>query len=102
QVGGRAVTIQPGVWTGSRFLEWGMPTSVDADEESDDTGEAPATPPAGAAYDPAANAWQPVAAGPLRGRLGHTAVWTGQQMLVWGGQMDDTAPGLADGASFRP
>ncbi len=55
---------------------------------------------AGAMYDPAANRWQTFVAGPLSGRVRHTAVWTGQEMLVWGGSNGDA--GLADGAAYRP
>jgi hypothetical protein len=51
-------------------------------------------------YDPAANHWQSLPPGPLGGRVHHTAVWTGQEMLVWGGIAGDAA--LADGAAFRP
>ena len=51
-------------------------------------------------YDPAANRWQTFAAGPLSSRVLHTAVWTGQEMLVWGGTSGETA--LADGAAYRP
>jgi hypothetical protein len=51
-------------------------------------------------YDPVAGRWQAVPAGPLSSRLFHTAVWTGQEMLVWGGTAGDAA--LADGASYRP
>ena len=34
------------------------------------------------------------------GRTGHSAVWTGQRMLVWGGQ--GAQPYLADGAAYTP
>jgi hypothetical protein len=51
-------------------------------------------------YDPAADRWQTVPAGPLSSRVFPTAVWTGVEMLVWGGGADDS--GLADGAAFRP
>jgi hypothetical protein len=46
--------------------------------------------------------WQPlsVAAGPSA-RTGHSALWTGRSMLVWGGR-DDTGTPLGDGASYDP
>ena len=90
----------PTVWTGTRLIAWGAPTDTNAPDDSDtgDSGAAP--PPAAGAYDPAANAWQPLPAGPLGGRMLHTAVWTGQVLIVWGGTDGDT--GLADGAAFRP
>ncbi|MDQ1506618.1 MAG: hypothetical protein QOD57_4345 [Actinomycetota bacterium] len=108
----RSLADQPAVWTGQRLLAWGTPNDVEvadgastgagsAGEESDSGsgGDGP-PPPAGAGmYDPVADRWQAVAAGPLSGRVFHTAVWTGQEMLVWGGTAGDA--GLADGASYR-
>ena len=95
-----SLAAAPAVWTGSRLLAWGAPTDGSpADAGDADPAETP--PPAAAgAYDPAANAWQSLAAGPLKGRVLHTAVWTGQALIVWGGTNGDA--GLADGAAFRP
>ena len=110
----------PTVWTGQRLLAWGTPSGASggddsgaADSGTDASGsatdgsvtdssppDAPPPPPAGGMYDPAANRWEAVPAGPLGGRILHTTVWTGQEMLVWGGTAGDT--GLADGAAFRP
>ena len=67
---------------------------------ADDSSDGPPPRPVGGSYDPAADRWQPVPAGPLSGRVLHSAVWTGQEMLVWGGTAGDA--GLADGASYRP
>ena len=39
----------------------------------------------GGRYDPATNAWLPIAPGQMA-RRGHTAVWTGTRMVVFGGQ----------------
>src|SRR5438874_437264 len=39
----------------------------------------------GAAYDPAAHRWRTLPPAPIGGRSQHQAVWTGQEMLVWGG-----------------
>jgi N-acetylneuraminic acid mutarotase len=47
------------------------------------------------------NAWQPRAACSLVGRDAHTAVWTGSEMLVWGGATAGNAP-LNDGARYNP
>jgi hypothetical protein len=38
----------------------------------------------GVAYNPATNRWRQLPSMGV-GRLGHTAVWTGRQLLVWGG-----------------
>lgn len=36
---------------------------------------------------------------PLRGREGHSVVWTGNEVIVWGGRAGDA---LADGAAYDP
>jgi hypothetical protein len=83
------------VWTGRQVLVWGGLTGSFQDQE---------IPPHGVAYDPAANRWSAMPMAPLRGRNNPTAVWTGRQMIVWGG----TIPGpqkntpAADGAAYRP
>jgi len=52
----------------------------------------------GAAYSPATNRWTLIAAAPgsLAARDSFASVWTGGQMLVWGG------PGRNDGAAYDP
>jgi N-acetylneuraminic acid mutarotase len=94
---------EPSVWTGGRLLTWGI-SGGDSDGSSGDDsdgGAEPAPPPShGALYDPVANRWQTFDAGPLSSRVSHTAVWTGQEMLVWGGTGGETP--LADGAAYRP
>jgi hypothetical protein len=40
----------------------------------------------GARYNPASDSWTPVTtSGAPAGRYLHTAVWTGSEMIVWGG-----------------
>jgi hypothetical protein len=75
------------VWTGKRLLLWGGETGSPGGF---------VTPPHGLAYDPRADRWAPLPQAPLRGRLDPVGVWTGQSLLVWGGE------GFADGASFTP
>jgi N-acetylneuraminic acid mutarotase len=54
----------------------------------------------GAAYDPATNAWTAIPAAPIAARWKHSMVWTGTEMIVWGGQ---GATGyLRDGARYDP
>lgn len=43
----------------------------------------------------------PLPEAPIGDRWGHTAVWTGTQMLVWGGQGADDAA-FSDGAAYDP
>lgn len=80
-----------GVWTGSELIVWGgyqlAATSV---------GMVPAT---GAAYDPLADRWRMIADGPLAPRAKHLAVWTGSEMIVWGGQRTGGAQ-PPDGAAY--
>src|SRR5581483_7234422 len=40
--------------------------------------------------------WQRGAVGPLRSRVGHVSVWTGSELVVWGGEP------AADGAAYNP
>lgn len=57
----------------------------------------------GALYDPVKNVWKTIGpdAKTPSARWGHTAVWTGERMIVWGGTPDGTAL-LGDGAAFDP
>lgn len=64
------------VWTGSELIVWsggnahqgGIPPYDD-----------------GAVFDPAVGAWHPMADAPISARIGAAAVWTGDEMVVWGG-----------------
>ena len=80
------------VWTGRDVLIWGgmggerhQPTLLND----------------GARYTPATDTWVPL---PMSGapapRTGHTAVWTGQTMLIWGGAGQQGV--LNDGGSYDP
>jgi len=86
-----------GVWTGDRMLVWGGLHSNTSHAAIGD----------GAAYDPAADTWTPISAtGAPSPRLLHTAVWTGTEMIVWGG-FTSLVPGvpptaLGTGAAYDP
>jgi hypothetical protein len=63
-------------WTGRELLVWG---GMDTDRRVHADG---------AAFDPAAGRWRPLPPAPQAqqlGRLGGEAVWTGRELLVWGG-----------------
>ncbi len=63
------------VWTGSEMIVWGG-YNVHIGQLYGD----------GARYSPATNSWTPVAAANApAARCYHTAVWTGTEMIVWGG-----------------
>lgn len=79
------------VWTGTRLMVWG---GLSPDESTSLA--------SGGRYDPVADQWVSTtlvrAPGP---RSGHTAVWTGTRMIVWGGS-DPSLLELGDGARYDP
>jgi len=73
-------TVQDGqhvAWDGTEMLTWGQTD---------------------AAYNPATNQWRRLPEPPVRGSL--ITVWTGRQVLTWGGGCCDTAVG--GGAAYDP
>jgi hypothetical protein len=97
------------VWTGDRMIVWGGgkyarplyyggDSSGALDEDK------------GAVYEPATDTWTPItAAGAPAPRSWHGAVWTGGEMIIWGGSVTRTGGRYAlgqaddrdgDGASF--
>ncbi|MFN7973912.1 MAG: hypothetical protein U0166_16465 [Acidobacteriota bacterium] len=78
------------VWTGTEMVIWGGQTS----------GGETAT---GGRYDPSADAWVPggtAMANAPSPRSQHTAVWTGSDMIVWGGY--DGSANVATGGRYSP
>jgi N-acetylneuraminic acid mutarotase len=71
------------VWTGNRMLIWGGTTNSSFQIFSPDSSFLTT----GGAYDPSANSWTSLSAvlAPTA-RLHHSAVWSGSEMLVWGGE----------------
>ena len=64
---------------------------------------------AGIALDPRAGSWRVIASSPVAERAAATVVWTGEEIIVWGGcdasiaQCDDSGRGLfTDGAIYEP
>jgi N-acetylneuraminic acid mutarotase len=85
-------------WTGTRVMVWGGGTT-------DSPGDVPpaTVAPGGAAYDPAADRWEPLPGAPLTPRARATAVWTGRELLVWGGEADYSHRAqFDDGAAYTP
>jgi N-acetylneuraminic acid mutarotase len=83
------------VWTGTEVLVWG------GWERSRD-GHATAFGD-GAAYNPATSTWRRLSTeGAPHPRAGHTAVWTGSEMVIWGGTTSFGGPYLNDGARYDP
>ena len=57
----------------------------------------------GGHYDPETDTWTPTATlNAPHERYWHTAVWTGTEMIIWGGQYDDGSDQieLADGYRY--
>jgi len=78
------------VWTGSEMIVWGGRSGYGGTAYGD-----------GARYDPATDTWWPIsAAGAPSARYGHSAVWTGTEMVVWGGA--GSSGFSADGARYNP
>jgi hypothetical protein len=81
-----------GIWTGSELVIWGGGQALNSDSA--------ATYDDGAAWDPASDTWRSIAQPPIEARRRHLAGWTGQEMLVWGGESSGSA--LSDGAAYDP
>jgi hypothetical protein len=84
------------VWTGEEMIVWGgwdgctRRSRLRAD---------------GAAYDPRTDSWRMIAPSPLAPRQYHVAVWTGEEMIVWGGSKAlprERERLLVDGAAYDP
>ena len=76
-------------WTGRELLYWGG-------DESCHEGPVHA---GGAAFDPATRAWRSLPPSPIGGRSSAAAVWTGEELIIWGGWNDGDR---GDGAAYRP
>jgi N-acetylneuraminic acid mutarotase len=82
------------VWTDTTMIVWGGTTATAV--PAFDTG---------AIYDPATDGWTEVTTlGAPEGRRNHVAVWTGTEMIVWGGStaMGGFTTNLNDGSRYRP
>ena len=68
------------VWTGNEMMVWGGTTNPSP------FAQASFHVNSGARYDPQLNAWTSMASGGApTARIQHSAVWTGDEMIVWGG-----------------
>ena len=79
------------IWTGTEMIIWG----------GSGGGSFP-TLNNGARYNPTANRWEPLStADAPSGRYDHTAIWTGSDMIVWGGEGNNLKE-LDDGGRYSP
>lgn len=85
--------LHTAVWTGDSMFMWGgyEPGALGYTIKND-----------GGFYDPKGDKWTiPTAKSPLAARAQHTAVWTGTEVIIWGG-VDADRKGLSDGARYNP
>ena len=87
--------LHSAIWTGTEMVVWGGFSGTSSFQALND----------GAKYDPQTDTWTPIssAAAPSA-RLHHTAVWTGTEMIVWGGFscLACANAELATGARYNP
>ncbi len=88
-----ARTLHTAVWTGSEMIVWG------GHHDWTDIGLN-----TGGRYNPSTDSWITTSTGPTvpAGRFFHTAVWTGTEMIVWGGRPDDSGGYLNTGGRYTP
>ena len=68
-------TVLNRVWTGREFIFWGGRNSLTGAILNE-----------GGRYDPSTDTWTPIStSGAPSARYAHIAVWTGREMIVWGG-----------------
>jgi hypothetical protein len=80
------------VWTGTQWILWGGDACQNMEIVVN----------IGAAYDPSTDTWTPLPMVDVPSpRSGHTAVWTGKEMIVWGGY-DMSGQPLYDGGAYNP
>jgi N-acetylneuraminic acid mutarotase len=86
------------VWTGSELLVWGefVPAGLLSQNKQPSA-------PRMLAYDPGANTWTTLANdGQPSWRSAFATVWTGSEMIVWGGTNSADNNPLIDGAAYNP
>lgn len=101
---GDAVAAHTAVWTGTELLIWG---GVVPNPDSSATTTPVIAINRGVKFNPTTGAWTPISlSGAPQARWGHSAVWTGTEMIVWGGQTADasgsTASVLNTGGRYNP
>jgi len=69
------------VWMGDQMLVWGGITTGDDSWNDEDL------PGDGATYDPNSDRWTLIPNSPLNGLMPADAVWTGREVVIWGGTM---------------
>ncbi len=85
--------LHSAIWTGSEMIVWGGLGSCAGGVCAE-----------GGRYNPATDTWVPtsVATAVTGTRAGHTAVWTGTRMIIWGGYTGPPTTFLNSGAVYDP
>jgi N-acetylneuraminic acid mutarotase len=85
-------TSHSAIWTGTEMLIWGgrsLPVHTFLNS--------------GASYNPATDSWTPMSSERApQARAAHGAVWTGSEMIVWGGYIDPSPFEINTGARYNP
>jgi N-acetylneuraminic acid mutarotase len=85
--------LHSAVWTGSEMIVWGGLADAPAPNDVVNTG---------GRYDPASDAWTATSTtGAPEPRWHHTVVWTGAEMIIWGG-MNGDFEALNTGGRYNP
>lgn len=90
------------VWTGSEMIVWGGCEYPSGTPFSSSSCTLVST---GARYNPSTNRWLAIATPTLTPRMDPVAVWTGSEMIVWGGLGGDLCgpySACSDGARYEP
>jgi N-acetylneuraminic acid mutarotase len=84
--------LHTALWTGSEMVIWGGSDAIPNHAYLHTGGR----------YDPITDSWTPtgLTSVPL-GRIGHAAIWTGNEMIVWGG-VDETFNVTNTGGRYNP
>jgi N-acetylneuraminic acid mutarotase len=86
--------LHTAVWTGSEMIVWGGSSGAIFGTSATNTG---------GRYSPALDGWTAVTlTGAPVVRFQHSAVWTGSEMIVWGGVTDGTGASFNDGMRYSP
>jgi len=85
--------VHTAVWTGTEMIVWGGYGPVAAADLN-----------TGGRYNPSTDTWAPTSTGASvpEGRQNHTAVWTGTEMIVWGGYDFLGVGDLNSGGRYNP
>lgn len=80
------------IWTGDRFVIWGG--------QDPSCAEGSCTKSDGFVYNPLTDSWSSMSASPLGPRIGFANVWTGHEVLFFGGK--NGGGNVNDGAKYNP